>query len=69
MSPKLWRKKWFIISSIIIIIILGISLFLVTLKTDYQKQNDGVLQYFSANEPGMTHASRKLEQLASQLVQ
>ena len=61
MSPRFWRKKW-LIASVIIIILAAASLWLLSLKFDYDRENDQVLEYFS-NQPGMAGAFAKLENL------
>jgi len=61
MTRRFWRKKRFL-AVVIIIILLATSLSLLTLKLDYQRENDAVLEYFS-HEPGMPDAFSKLENL------
>jgi len=62
MSSKFWRRKWFFAIVIVIIVVLVLSLFLLTLKTNYQHENDAVMQYF-AQQPGMSDAFATLEQV------
>jgi hypothetical protein len=61
MTPRFWRKKWFL-AVVALIIILAISGSLISLKFDFQRENDAVLEYFS-HDPGMSDAFAKLEQL------
>lgn len=61
MTPRFWRRKWFL-AVVVIIILLPTSLWLLSLKFDYQRENDAVLEYFS-HQPGMSDAFAKLEQL------
>ena len=61
MTPRFWRKKWFF-PAIAIIILLATSILLISLKLDYQRENDAVLEYFS-RQPGMPDAFEVLEKL------
>jgi len=61
MTRRFWRRKWFL-AVVVIIILLPTSLWLLSLKFDYQRENDAVLEYFS-HQPGMSDAFAKLEQL------
>jgi len=61
MTRRFWRKKWFV-ATIVIIALLVTSLWLVSLKFDYEREEDAVLEYFS-KEPGMPDAFDMLEQL------
>jgi len=63
MTQRFWRKKWFF-AIIVIIVLLATSLSLLTLKFDFERENDAVLEYFS-RQPGMTDAFSKLENLTS----
>jgi len=63
MTRRFWRKKWFF-AIIVIIVLLVTSLSLISLKFDYQRENDAVLEYFS-KQPGMTDAFATLENLTS----
>jgi hypothetical protein len=63
MTRRFLRKKW-LLTITIIIVLLATSLSLLTLKLDYQRENDAVLEYFS-HEPGMSEAFIKLENLTS----
>jgi hypothetical protein len=60
-SPRFWRKKWFI-AIVILIILVVTSLSIVWMKLDYVHENDAVLEYFS-RQLGMPDAFAKLEQL------
>jgi hypothetical protein len=62
MGSKFWRKKWFLAAVIVAIIVFVTSLFLFTLKTNYEHENDAVMQYF-ARQPGMPDAFATLEQI------
>ena len=64
MGPKFWRKKWFLAVVIVTIIVSVSSLFLFTLKTNYEHENDAVMQYF-AKQTGMPDAFATLEQITS----
>jgi asparagine N-glycosylation enzyme membrane subunit Stt3 len=61
MTPRFWRKKWFF-AVVALIIVLVISGSLISLKFDFQRENDAVLEYFS-HQPGKSDAFAKLEQL------
>jgi len=61
MTPRFWRRKWFF-AVVVIIILVVTSISLISLKSDYQRENDAVLEYFS-REPGMPDAFDMLEQL------
>jgi len=61
MTPRFWRRKWFF-ATLVIIILLATSISLISLKFDYQRENDAVLEYFS-HQPGMPDAFDMLEQL------
>jgi len=61
MTPRFWRKKWFF-AVVVIVILLVTSISLISLKLDYQRENDAVLEYFS-HQPGMPDAFDMLEQL------
>jgi len=63
MTRRFQRKKW-LLAITVIIIILVISLSIISLKFDYQRENDAVLEYFS-RQPGMPGAFAKLENLTS----
>jgi hypothetical protein len=63
MTPRFWRKKWFLAAVIIIILVVA-SLWLLSLKFDYERENDQVLEYFS-KQPGMPEAFVALENLTS----
>jgi hypothetical protein len=60
-SPRFWRRKWFI-AIVILIILVVTSLSIVWMKLDYVHENDAVLEYFS-RQPGMSDTFAKLEQL------
>jgi len=61
MVRRFWRKKWFF-ALVAIIVLLVTTLSLISLKLDYQRENDAVLEYFS-RQPGMPDAFAALEQL------
>jgi len=61
MTQRFWRKKWFF-AVVVIVILLVTSISLISLKLDYQRENDAVLEYFS-HQPGMPDAFNMLEQL------
>ena len=63
MIQKFWRKKWFF-AIIVIIVLLATSLSLISLKFDYERERDAVLEYFS-KQPGMPDAFAMLENLTS----
>jgi len=63
MTRRFWRKKWFFAITIIIVL-LATSLSLISLKFDYEREKDAVLEYFS-RQPGMPDAFAKLENLTS----
>ena len=62
MDLRFWRKKWLLIAVTATVALVAASLFLVTLKFDYDRENDAALHYFS-QQPGMPGAFTKLEQL------
>lgn len=62
MGSRFWRKKWFLVFVILIIIVFVSSLFFFTLKINYEHENDAVMQYF-AKQPGMPDAFATLEQI------
>jgi hypothetical protein len=47
MHLKFWRKKWLLAAVVVTVTIVVASLFLATLKFDYDRENDAALQYFS----------------------
>jgi hypothetical protein len=55
MDYRFWRKKWLLAAVIVTIIILATSLFLATIKIEYDRENGGKMLYLS-NEPGMSDA-------------
>ncbi len=61
MTPRFWRKKRFL-AALVLIILVATSVSLVLMKSDYERGQDAVLQYFS-QEPGMPDAFAKLEEL------
>jgi len=63
MTRRFWRKKWFF-AIIVIMVLLVTSLSLISLKFDYERERDAVLEYFS-KQPGMPDAFAKLENLTS----
>ena len=62
MDLRFWRKKWLLAVVAIAIIVTAFSLFLATLKFDYDRENDAAMQYFS-RQPGMPDAFTTLETL------
>ena len=62
MDYRFWRKKWLLTAVIITITVLVISLFLATIKIDYDRENGAVMLYFS-NTPGMSDAFAALGRL------
>jgi hypothetical protein len=63
MTQRFWRKKWFMVA-VALIVILVVSSWLVSLKLDYQRENDAVLEYFS-HQTGMSEAFVALEHITS----
>jgi hypothetical protein len=63
MDLRFWRKKRLLAIVIIAIILIASIIFLLTLKFDYDRENDAVMQYF-AHQPGMSDAFTTLESLA-----
>ncbi len=61
MAPKFWRKRWFL-ATVIIIVLVAASASLVWMKVDYDREQDAVLQYFSRT-PKMPESFAKLEEL------
>jgi hypothetical protein len=61
MTPRFRRKKWFF-AVLIIIVLVATSLWLLSLKFDYERENDQVLEYFS-KQSGMPEAFTALENL------
>ncbi len=62
MNLRFWRKKWLIAAVVATTALVVASLFLVTLKVDYDRENDAALQYF-AQQPNMPAAFTVLESL------
>jgi len=62
MDLRFWRKKWLLVAVIITVVLVAFSLFLATLKFDYDRENDAAMQYFSS-QPGMPDAFAALERL------
>ena len=62
MDLRFWRKKWLIATVVITIILTASIIFLLTLKLDYDRENDAAIQYFS-RQPGMPDAFTALENL------
>jgi asparagine N-glycosylation enzyme membrane subunit Stt3 len=62
MDLRFWRKKWLIATVVITIILTASIIFLLTLKLDYDRENDAAMQYFS-RQPGMPDAFTTLENL------
>jgi asparagine N-glycosylation enzyme membrane subunit Stt3 len=61
MTPRFWRRRWFLASVIIIVLVVA-SVSLVWIKWDYEREQDAVLEYFS-RQPGMPDAFTMLEDL------
>jgi len=61
MTPRFWRKRWFL-AVVIIIVLVAASLSLVWMKSDYDREQDAVLQYFSRT-PKMPEAFANLTEL------
>ena len=61
MSARFWRRRWFLASVIIIVLVITAAS-LVWMKTDYEHAQDAVLEYFS-HQPGMPDAFTMLEDL------
>ncbi len=64
MDLRFWRKKWLLTAVIVTVVIVAFALFLTTLKFDYDRGNDAVMQYFSS-QPDMSNAFAQLESLTS----
>lgn len=62
MDLRFWRKKWLLTAVIVTVVLVASSLFLATLKFDYDRENDAAMQYFS-RQPGMSDAFAALERL------
>ena len=62
MDLRFWRKKWLLTAVIVTVVLVAFALFLTTLKFDYDRENDAVMQYFSS-QPGMSNAFAELESL------
>lgn len=62
MDLRSWRKKWLLATVVITIILTASIIFLLTLKFDYDRENDAALQHF-VREPGMSDAFATLEGL------
>jgi asparagine N-glycosylation enzyme membrane subunit Stt3 len=62
MDLRFWHKKWLLATVVATVTLVASSLFLVTLKVDYDRENDAALHYFS-QQPGMPDAFTTLEQL------
>jgi asparagine N-glycosylation enzyme membrane subunit Stt3 len=62
MDLRFWRKKWLLTAVIITVVLVAFSLFLATLKFDYDRENDAAMQYFS-RQPGMPDTFMALERL------
>jgi hypothetical protein len=63
MTRRFLRKKWLLTYAAIAVLIIA-SLSLISIKLDYQRENDAVLEYFS-HQQGMSDAFAVLEQLTS----
>ena len=62
MDLRVWRKKWLLAAIVITIILTAFFLFLLSLKFDYDRENDAAMQYY-ASQPGMHDAFTALETL------
>jgi len=62
MNLRFWRKKWLLTAVIITVVLVVFSLFITTLKFDYDRENDAAMQYF-ARQPGMPDAFTAIERL------
>jgi len=62
MALRIWRKKWLLAAVVATTVLVASSLFLATLKVDYDRENDASLKYFS-RQSGMPDAFSSLEQL------
>jgi hypothetical protein len=62
MDFRFWRKKWLLTVVIITIIAVATSLFLATLKIDYDRENGAKMLYFT-NQPGMPDAFAAVSRL------
>ena len=63
MTRRFLRKKWLLTYAAIAVLIIA-SLSLISMKLDYQRENDAVLEYFS-HQQGMSDAFAVLEQLTT----
>jgi hypothetical protein len=62
MDLRFWRKKWLLAAVVVTVVLVASSLFLATLKVDYDRENDAAMQYFSQQQ-GMPDAFTTLERL------
>jgi hypothetical protein len=62
MDLRFWRKKWLLAAVIFTIVIVVSALLMATMKIDYDRDSDAVLQYFSS-QPGMNAAFTALQSL------
>jgi len=62
MDLRFWRKKWLLAAVAITIILAALFLFLLSLKFDYDRENDAAMQYYS-RQLGMSDAFTALETL------
>ena len=62
MDLRFWRKTWLLAAVATTVVLVAVSLFLATLKFDYDRGNDAALQYFS-QQSGMPDAFTALEEL------
>lgn len=62
MDLKFWRKKRVMAAVVIVLLLTAFLVFLLSLKFDYDRDNDAVLQHFS-REPGMPDAFAMLKAL------
>jgi hypothetical protein len=62
MDLRFWRNKWLLTAVIVTTVLVAFSLFLTTLKFDYDRENDAAMQYFSS-QSGMPDAFTTLERL------
>ena len=62
MDLRFWRKKWLLAAVVVTVVLVASSLFLASLKFDYDRENDAAMQYFS-HQSGMPDAFTALERL------
>ncbi len=60
MNWRFWHKKWLLAAVVITITVVVMSLFVATMKFDYDRDSDAAMQYF-ATQPGMNDAFTALQ--------